>query len=229
MLSQSNNNMVNKSKRQASKKRSTRMRNAVKVNQRQGPAVPRGLPQNYPRAMGDEMRCNFSSTIIASVPSGDFEVKKLLVLGNGTDATGYSFLNSISALFDANAGVYSRWMLEELTVEVRTTGIGPTSNSFIAASYVPTNSSAENPPEDILEVSQSNHYCEATLGTTGRFKVRPCEFFNDWKNCRDTDDSDAQAGVIQVYGFSGTAESAVLAGVITLSGVLHFCGLRKSV
>lgn len=188
------------------------------------------LPNHYPRAIGDEAIIPFHATDLIIIPGSTGgstnTVAELLVLGKGTSTTGYTFLNSVSSVFSANAVCYSRWMVTNLKVVVRATGVGGTANTFVAASYIPSNSTVENPPVSLAELSQSNHYAESSLGTVGSFVVNPADYFNDWRQITDTDDSDAQAGVIQLYGSGVGGTGAQTAGVVSISGNLHFCGLR---
>jgi hypothetical protein len=199
----------------------------AKVAKRRGRGQTRSVvPARYPRASGDTFVMPFKFTELLEVPSGDFTVSRLLVLGNGTNSTGYIFLNSKCPQFSAGIGFTSRWVITDLTVEVRATGVGGNANTFIAASYIPSNSSVDSPPNTLGELSNSAHYAESALGTIGRFTVKPTEYFNDWRQVNDSDDSDAQMGLIQLYGSGSGGSSAITAGVYTVSGVLHFCGLR---
>jgi len=185
------------------------------------------IPSHYPRAPGDTMSMPFKFTGLLLIPAGSGVVGKLLVLGKGTNTGDYIFLNTICAQFNAMQAISSRWMLTDLKMQVRATGIGGSSNTFIAGSYIPSNSGIDNPPTDLLEVSQAIHYAESSLGTVGNLSVQPTNYFNDWRQVTDSvDASDSQAGLIQLYG-SGTPDSAgVTAGVYTISGNLVFCGLR---
>ncbi len=185
------------------------------------------LPSSYPSAVGDTMVVPFKFTDLVSVPSGSAVTTGLLVLGSGTSSTGYTFLSDACAPFGALYKITTRWMLTDLKVQVRATGVGGTANTFIAASYIPSDTTRDNPPADLGELSNAHHYCESSLGTVGGFTVQPTQYFNDWRQCSDPDNSDAQAGLIQVYGSGTPGSSAVTAGVVTVSGVLHMCGLRK--
>lgn len=188
--------------------------------------VYRGLPTSYPNAPGDQARINFKTTSLIGIAPATSITTGLIVLGQGTSVTGITYLNSVSALFAANIGCYSKYMVESLTVELRATGVGGSANTFVAASYIPSNTSHDAVPTNLSEVSQSNNYAESALGTVGKFTVRPCEYYNDWRNTNNADDADQQAGLIQIYGSGSSSSAGETAGVITISGVVHFCGLR---
>ncbi len=193
-------------------------------NRRKTKAQQSVIPSHYPKAPGDTMVMPFKFTSLLEV-TGGAAVGKLLVLGKGTTTGDYIFLDDVCSVFQAGILINTRWMITNLSVEVRATGIGGTANTFIAASYIPSNSSLDNPPTGLVEVSNAHHYAESSLGTVGKFSVQPTDYFNDWRQVSDSDDSDAQAGVIQLYG-SGGGSGTVTAGVYTVSGVLHFCGFR---
>jgi len=185
------------------------------------------IPSYYPRAPGDTMSMPFKFTGLLLVPPSAGTVGKLLVLGKGTNTGDYIFLNTICAQFSALQAISSRWMLTDLKVQVRATGVGGTANSFIAASYIPSNTGIDNPPTDLLEVSQAIHYAESSLGTVGNLSVQPTDYFNDWRQVNDSaDNSDSQVGLIQLYGSGVSTSDPVTAGVYTVSGNLVFCGLR---
>lgn len=207
------------------KQRQMKKNNNNKVAKKRNPS--RAIPLHYPKAPGDTMVMPFKTTGILTVPAGSNTVGKLFVLGRGTSSGDYVFLNSASAQFSAIAQISSRWMITNLRVEVRATGVGGTANTFIAASYIPSHTGVDNPPLSLSEVSQAIHYAESSLGTVGRLQVEPTDYYNDWRQTVDeADASDSQAGLIQLYG-SGTPDSSgVTAGVYTISGVFHFCGLR---
>jgi len=207
------------------KQRQMKKNNNNKVAKKRNPS--RAIPLHYPKAPGDTMVMPFKTTGILTVPAGSNTVGKLLVLGRGTSSGDYIFLSSASAQFSAVAPISSRWMITNLRVEVRATGVGGTANTFIAASYIPSHTGVDNPPLSLSEVSQAVHYAESSLGTVGRLQVEPTDYYNDWRQTVDeADASDSQAGLIQLYG-SGTPDSSgVTAGVYTISGVFHFCGLR---
>jgi len=173
------------------------------------------------------MTMPFKFTALLLIPAGSGTVGKLLALGRGTNTGDYIFLNTMSAQFAAMQDISSRWMLTNLKVQVRATGIGGSSNTFIAASYIPSNTGIDNPPSSLQEVSQAVHYAESSLGTTGDLQVRPTDYFNDWRQVTDTvDASDSQAGLIQLYGSGTPGSEGVTAGVYTVSGNLVFCGFR---
>jgi len=194
--------------------------------QRSGYVGTLGLPTHYPSAPGDQARMNFTTAAILTIPAGDFIRGELIALGQGTSTTTLTYLSGMSALFNANIQCYSRFMVESLEVEVRATGVGGTANTFIAASYIPSHTSLDAVPSSLNELAQSNHYAESSLGTIGNFRVRPCDYFNDWRSAAGAADSEKQAGLIQIYGSGPGTSSAVTAGVITVRGVIHFCGLR---
>jgi len=194
--------------------------------QRNGYVGMLGLPSRYPSAPGDQARMNFNTAAILTIPSGDFIRGELFVLGQGTTTPTLTFLSGLSQLFNANAQCYTRFMVESLEVEVRATGVGGTANTFIAASYIPSHTSLDAPPTTLNELAQSNHYAESSLGTVGGFRVRPCEYFNDWRSVSGSVDSEKQAGLIQIYGSGPATSGAISAGVVTVRGVVHFCGLR---
>lgn len=199
-------------------------------NRRQNPSavttVAR-IPSHYPNAPGDTMTMPFKFTGLLLIPPTFGTVGKLLVLGKGVSTGDYIFLNTICAQFNAMQAISSRWMLTNLKVQVRATGIGGSSNTFIAASYIPSNSGIDNPPTDLTEVSQAVHYAESSLGTTGNLAVQPTNYFNDWRQVNDVPDaSDSQAGLIQLYGSGSPGSDGVTAGVYTISGTLVFCGFR---
>lgn len=184
------------------------------------------IPAHYPRAAGDTVTVPFKFTQLITLPASASTVGKLLVLGRGTSTGDYLFFNDQCAQFLGLMLVYTRWMISDLEVEVRATGVGGTANTFVASSYIPSNTSVDNPPTGIGEVSQAMHYAESSLGTTGKFRVKPTDYFNDWRQLTDGDDSDAQCGLIQLYGSGSASSGPSTAGVYTVSGVLHFCGLR---
>jgi len=206
------------------KQRQMTKKTTIKRKRAQQPL--RLLPARFPRAPGDDMNVPFNLTYLGIIPAGSGVNGELLVLGRGTTSTGYTFLNTVSNLFSANSQIYSRWMISRLKVTVRATGVGGTANTFIAASYIPSNSTRDSPPGSLSEVSQANHYAESSLGTTGTFELNCAEYHNDWRETSDSDDSDAQVGLIQLYESGSGGSTAQTAGVVTVSGVLHFCGLR---
>jgi len=205
------------------KQRQMMKKNNNKTKPRQR-VMKSAIPSRYPRAVGDTFSMPFKFTNVLETTSGT-PTTKLLVLGQGTSTGSYIFLNDTCAQFSAGVGFTTRWVLTDLKVEVRATGVGGSANTFIAASYIPSNSSLDNPPTGLGEVSNSAHYAESSLGTIGSFEVKPTEYFNDWRQVSDSDDSDAQCGLIQLYG-SGGGSGTATAGVYTVSGTLHFCGLR---
>lgn len=188
--------------------------------------VPRGLPSYYPNAPGDQITFDFKVTEVIEVAASSSNATALLVLGVGSTTTGISYLSTRSALFGANVQCYTRFMVSNLTVEMRATGVGGTANTFIAASYIPSTTSLDGVPAGLHEVSQSMHYAESALGTVGRFSVKPAEYYNDWRIVGNADDNDKQCGLIQIYGAAGITSSAVTAGVMTITGTVHMCGLR---
>jgi len=222
MKNKSNNSQPNTPARgKARNRRRNRRQNSPMVS-----TVGR-IPSHYPRAPGDTMSMPFKFTGLLLIPAGSGTVGKLLVLGKGTNTGDYIFLNTICAQFNAMQAISSRWMLTDLKMQVRATGIGGSSNTFIAASYIPSNSGIDNPPTDLLEVSQAIHYAESSLGTVGNLSVQPTNYFNDWRQVTDSvDASDSQAGLIQLYGSGTPGSEGVTAGVYTISGNLVFCGLR---
>lgn len=188
--------------------------------------VSRGLPTHYPNAPGDQATFNFKTTVIIPIAASTSSTTGLIALGSGSAAGSISFLTQYSTLFAANVQCYTRFMVESLTVELRATGVGGSANTFVAASYLPSSTSLDAVPTDLNEVAQSNNYTESALGTTGRFTVRPCDYYNDWRMVNNADDNDKQCGLIQFYGSGSTTSSGVSAGVMTISGRIHFCGLR---
>jgi hypothetical protein len=184
------------------------------------------LPSHYPNAPGDQVTFNFKVTELVEVPAGSYTASAILVLGVGAPSPGIAYLSSRSTLFNANVQCFTRFMLSDLTVELRATGVGGTANTFVAASYLPSSTSLDTTPVDLHEISQAIHYTESSLGTIGRFKVNPCEYYNDWRIVGNADDNDKQAGMIQFYGSGGVSSSAFTAGVMTISGTVHMCGLR---
>lgn len=185
------------------------------------------IPSHYPSAPGDTMMMPFKFSGVLTIPSSSTTVGRLLVLGKGVNSGDYIFLNTACAQFNAMQAISSRWMVTNLKVQVRATGVGGSANTFIAASYIPSNTAIDNPPTDLFEVSQAVHYAESSLGTVGNFSVQPTNYFNDWRQVTDSaDDSDAQAGLIQLYGSGATSSSGVTAGIFTVSGNLAFCGFR---
>lgn len=186
------------------------------------------MPSRFPDAPGDQATINFKSTLLVLVPASAATVIDLLVLGVGaTGVPGVEYLSSASALFSANAQCYTKWMLEQFTVEVRATGVGGEANTFVAASYLPSNTSQDGIPSSLSELSQAIHYTESSLGTVGRFTVRPCQYFNDWKMVDNGDPNDKQCGLLQLYGSGKFGSASFTAGVVTISGIVHFCGLRR--
>lgn len=186
-----------------------------------------GLPRMFPQVAGDTMVVPFKLSILVTIPSGSVTSSGLIVLGSGTNSTGYTFLNTICAPFSGLYGITTRWMLTGLKVQVRATGVGGTANTFIAASYIPSNTGLDNPPVGLAEVSQAHHYCESSLGTIGNLQLNPATYFNDWRQCTDSaDTSDSQCGLLQYYGSGANTSEGQTAGVITISGVLHMAGQR---
>ncbi len=190
-------------------------------------ARPTGIPTRYPMALGDTMVVPFRFSQVLTTTPPNITVTTLMVLGSGTSTTGYAFLNDLCSPFKGLQPINTSWMITDLAVEVRATGVGGTANTFIAASYLPSNSTLESPPTDLAEVSQAVHYCESSLGTVGRMRIRPTDYFNDWRQTTDSDDSDSQCGVIQLYGSGAGGSTPVSTGVVTVSGTLIFCGFRK--
>jgi hypothetical protein len=185
------------------------------------------IPSRFPRAFGDELTANFKFSSIITIPANQSYFTGLIVLGKGSPSSGYEFLSHLSSLFSANSQVYTRWLISDLRVEVRATGVGGTANTFIAASYIPSNSSTDSPPNNLAELSNSMHYAESSLGTVGAFRLNCTDYFNDWRQVVDSDDGDAQMGLIQLYSSGVSSTTAVqTGGVVTVSGRLHFCGLK---
>lgn len=223
--------LIQKMTKTASQKRRARLARKTQSvgNGGKAPLVTRvaqGIPSHYPKAMGDTFSMPFKFTSLLET-TGGASVTKLLVLGNGTSTGGYIFLTDVCAPFLAGTQFTTRWMITDLNVEVRATGVGGNANTFIAASYIPSNSGLDNVPLGLAEVSNSVHYAQSSLGTVGKFHVRPTEYFNDWRQVTDPNDgSDSQCGLIQLYGSGGGGSGVATAGVYTVSGVFHFCGLR---
>lgn len=189
--------------------------------------LQKGLPNRFPSAPGDQSTINFKFTSLVTIPPATFTARNMIVLGVGTGGSGVDYLSELSLLFNANSQCYTRWMMENLTVEVRATGIGGQANTFIASSYIPSNTGQDTVPASLSEVSQAIHYAESSLGTVGRYTVKPCEYFNDWKAVDNTDAVDKQCGLVQLYGSGGAGPVEITAGVVTVSGTIHFCGLRR--
>lgn len=188
------------------------------------PAVSR-LPSRYPAAVGDEAVVRIhTASILAAPGAAPFIKTGLIILGRGTSSTGYEFLSSLSTLFNSLSLVYTKFMISEIRVSVRATGVGGNANTFLAISYIPSNSTTDSPPTGLNEVSQSTHYCESSLGTVGEVRVQPCMYYNDWRDCNDLDDGDKQAGVLQYYGSGSDANVTI--GIIDITATVHFCGLR---
>lgn len=191
------------------------------------PSIPRSsLPSYYPNAPGDQIKYNFKLTNVIEVAQSSSNAVGLIVLGVGNNTGSITYLSNISTLFGATAQCYTRFMISDLKVELRATGVGGNANTFVAASYLPSTTSLESAPVSLAEVGQAIHYAESALGTVGRFNVRPCEYYNDWRIVGNADDNDKQAGLIQFYGSAATTSTAVTAGVLTVSGTVHMCGLR---
>lgn len=184
------------------------------------------LPNSYPRSRGDEVSLRFSTSYIAEIPSGGGTVKQLIVLGTGAGGINYVWLSELCPVYNAMLSVYSRWMISDLEVEVRATGVGGAANTYLAASYIPSNTSVDNVPNTLGEVSSSNHFTQSSLGTVGHIRTNCASFFNDWRQIADADNSDQQCGLIQVYGSGAGGSTITTAGIIHISGTLHFCGLR---
>nr|WRQ65729.1 hypothetical protein [Tolivirales sp.] len=186
-----------------------------------------GLPRTYPRVAGDTMVVPFKLTVVVNILSGVSTNAGLIVLGSGASTTGYTFLNTICAPFAGLYNITTRWMITGLKVQARATGVGGTANTFVAVSYIPSNTGIDNPPSGLSEVSQAHHYCESSLGTIGNLQLNPANYFNDWRQCTDNADaSDSQCGLLQYYGSGSSSIDGQTAGVITISGVLHMAGQR---
>jgi hypothetical protein len=185
-------------------------------------ATPAGLPARYPTVAGDSVvvhgKFSHSATAPATAPFID---KGLIVLGRGSDSTGYHWLNGLSTLFNGLSAIYDKFMVMDLKVTAR--GVGGTANSLGAISYIASNTSTDNPPTTLAEATQAAHAAQFVFGTPGKFQVKPMSYFGDWRNCNDSDNSDGQAGLIQYYAL-GTAASNVIA-IFEIEYTIAFAGL----
>lgn len=185
------------------------------------------VPTRYPRPIDDVVSITTHTLSTLTAPATlPYTKSGLIVLGKGTDATGYSFLSSMSSLFAAMGTCYSRFMVTDLKVTARTPATTYSSGGqYFVASYVPSDANAENPPTNEDEVAQARHMCVSTPGVSGSFRVNPSDYYNDWKNVNDTDDGDKQAGVVQYFG--STSSGSAMISVLEIEVTVAFCGLRK--
>jgi len=197
-----------------------------KNNKRRNQRLTTGtrLPSRFPKPADDVVsaRIRFSYALVAA-GSTPFITTKLLALGNGSSTGDYVFLNDLSSVFDAYSAIYSRFIVTDLKATLKTTGIG-TGNALAAVNYTPGNTGFANPPTSLSDVAQAVHFCDATMGSPGAFKVDAAEYFNDWRQTTDSDNSDAQAGVMKVYGVGSSGGSSI--GILDVEMMIHFCGLR---
>lgn len=182
------------------------------------------LPSRFPRPADDVVsaRIRFSYALVAAT-GAPFTTTKIIALGNGTNTGDYVFLNSLSSVFAAYSAIYSRFVVTQLRAALKTTGIG-TGNALAAVNYTPGNTGFSNPPTVLSDVAQAVHFCDATMGSPGAFMVDASEYFNDWRQTIDADNSDAQAGVLKVYGVGSSGASSI--GILDVEMLVHFCGLR---
>lgn len=185
------------------------------------------VPQRYPLPVDDVVSITTHSMVTVMAGASLPHTKSgLIVLGKGDDAAGYLFLNNMSALFAAMSTCYTRFMVTDLKVTARTPATTYSSGGqYFVASYVPSDSNSENPPANEDEVAQARHMCVTTPGVMGSFRCKPSDYYNDWKNINDTDDSDKQAGLVQYFGTSSAASTMI--SVVELEVTVAFCGLRK--
>jgi len=215
-----NNALKNKNssqKRSKNKNKGRLKKNSI------GGKNPLGVPARYPLVPGDSITTHIRMSFIANSPAlpAASNDTGLIILGRGTNSTGYYFLSNGSAAFGSLSNAYQRFMVTNLRVRAR--AVGGTTNSVGAISYIPGNSTVQNPPLTISEVSQATHVAQYTWGAPGTFVVQPMLYYGDWKNCIDNDDSDSQAGLIQYYANGSTASSILAIFDIELD--VAFAGL----
>lgn len=182
------------------------------------------LPGRFPRPADDVVSANirFSYALVANGTS-PFITTKLIAFGNGTNSGDYLFLGNLSSVFGAFSEIYSRYIITDLKARLKTTGIG-TGNALAACNYTPGNSTLAVPPSSLSDTAQAVHFCDATMGSEGTFSLDASEYYNDWRQTVDTDDSDAQCGIMKVYGVGSTGGSSI--GILDVEMRVHFCGLR---
>lgn len=185
------------------------------------------IPQRYPRAVDDVVSITTHTLLtVSSLADIPYRRAGLVVLGKGTDAVGYTFLSSMSSLFAAMSSCYTRFMVTDLCVTARApASTFASGGQYLVASYVPSDANAENPPTSEDEVAQARHMCVTTPGVMGSFRCKPSDYYGDWKNVNDPDDSDKQAGLVQYYGSTSAANAMI--SVIEIEVTVAFCGLRK--
>jgi len=200
----------------------TKKKNSKRRNQRLSMGV--SLPNRFPKPADDVVsaRIRFSYALVAAGGT-PFITTKLIALGSGVSSGDYIFLNDLSTVFDAYGSIYSRFVVTDLQATLKTTGIG-TGNSLAAVNYTPGNTGFANPPTALSDVAQAVHFCDATMGSPGTFRLDASEYFNDWRQTVDSDNSDAQAGVMKVYGVGSSGGSSI--GILDVEMMIHFCGLR---
>lgn len=183
------------------------------------------LPSRFPRPADDVVTANvrFSYALVAAGTS-PFVTTKLISFGNAADSGDYLFLGNLSSVFGAYSEIYSRFMITEIRANLKTTGIG-SGNALAAVNYTPGNSGVSLPPSSLSEVAQAVHFCDATMGAPGSFRLNASEYYNDWRQTIDTNDaSDSQCGVMKVYGVGSSGGASI--GILDVELRVHFCGLR---
>jgi len=186
-----------------------------------------GLPSRYPPPLGDVIPVTLkaSSTLAAD---GSGYCTGLVVYGKGVTGAGYIFLDDLIPGFGALCTVYSRFIIKQARVEVRTV-TATLNGGFVAVNYEPTDSNRANPPASLSDVSNAVHYSTGTAGAPGSITFKPSDYFNDWKQCVNdsatNDPYSTQMGVSQIYGggFTALTASALLYEVEIEA---YFCGYR---
>lgn len=187
-----------------------------------------GIPQRYPSPAGDVVPVTFKASSTLAADGAGFTTG-IIVYGKGSSGANYIFLDDLIPGFGALCNIYSRFLIRNVRVEVRTV-TATLSGGFAAVNYEPTDSNRANPPASLLDVSAAVNYAMATAGAPGVVEVAPTEYFNDWKQCvNDTATNDpysTQMGVSQIYGggFTALSAAAVMYEVVIEA---YFCGYRS--
>lgn len=179
--------------------------------------------KRYPMVDGDTVvtTVRLSKTSTSAVSPAAAEFGGLIVLGRGTDAAGYTFLNNLSIAFEGLSKAYTRFMV--LSIKVNARSIGGSTNAIGAISYIASNSTVQNPPTNLQEATQAVHATQHAFGAPGYLHVKPMDYFGDWRFCVDSDDSDAQAGLLQHFNICST--NGALMALYDIELVVAFCGL----
>jgi hypothetical protein len=188
-----------------------------------------GRVPSFLRSNDDVIHAKFGGVFVAQNRTFGLASYLVMLNTNNTITDGYIGLGSICAGIYSFGGLYSKFMIGNLKVNVK--GISPiTSQGYAIVNYEPDSSGISNPPTAVGDVSNARHKCVATPAVEAGFSVQVHSYYNDWrqtvKDSSGTSDSESQCGVLQVLGSNlGEVDAPVVMMEIELDA--WFTGYRK--